>query len=84
MITVDSFVARVAHTISRHTESMSPTLRIDALGGRNVALRALPAAEALAAPPSVLAIPAAEHGTGSCRETTGALLFKTWLSYAVF
>lgn len=71
LITVDSFVAGVAHTISRHTESMSPTLRIDALGGRNVTLCALPAAKALAAPPGVLAVAAAQHGTRSCRETTG-------------
>lgn len=56
-------VAGVAHTIARHAQAVSATLRVDALGGGNVALGALPATVALAAPPGVLAVTAAQDWT---------------------
>ncbi len=70
LFTVGSFVAGVAHTIARHAQPMSTTLRIDTLWGRNVTLSALPAAVALTAPPGVLAITAAQNRTGSWGKTT--------------
>lgn len=69
LFTVGSFVASVAHTVACHAVSVSPTLRIDALGGRDVTLGALPATVALTAPPGVLAITAAQDGTGGWEET---------------
>lgn len=71
LFTVGSSVAAVAHTVARHAESVSPALRIDTLGGGNVTLGALPAAVALAAPPGVLAVTAAQDRAGSWGETTG-------------
>lgn len=64
LFTVGSFVARVAHTVARQAVSMSPALRVDTLGGGNVTLGALPAAVALAAPPGVLAVTAAQNWAG--------------------
>lgn len=64
LLTVGSFVARVAHTVSRHAQPVSPALWVDALGGGNVTLSALPAAVALTAPPGVLAVTATQHRTG--------------------
>lgn len=65
MFTVGSLVAGVANAVTRHAQSVPTALRIDTLGGRNVALSALPAAVALTAPPGVLAITAAQDRTGS-------------------
>lgn len=65
MFTVGSFVAGVAHTVACHAQSVSPALRINTLGGRNVTFSALPATVALTAPPGVLAIAAAQDWTGS-------------------
>lgn len=65
LFTVGSFMAGVAHTVTRHAQPVSATLRIDALGGWNVTLGALPAAVALTAPPGVLAVTAAQDRTGS-------------------
>lgn len=65
LFTVGSFVACVAHTVAGHAQTMSATQRVDALGRGDVTLRALPAAVALTAPPSVLAIAAAQDWTGS-------------------
>lgn len=65
LFTVGSFVASVAHTVARYAVPVSPALRIDTLGGRNVTLGALPATVALTAPPGVLAITAAQNWTGS-------------------
>ena len=64
LLTVGSLVAGVAHTVTRHTQSVSAALRIDTLGGRDVTLGALPTAVALTAPPGVLAITAAQDRTG--------------------
>lgn len=64
LFTVGSFVARVAHTVACQAVSVSPALRVDTLGGGNVTLGALPAAVALAAPPGVLAVPAAQNRAG--------------------
>lgn len=64
MITADSFVAGVAYAVSSHTQAVSPTQRIDALGGRNITFSTLPSAVALAASPGVLAVTAAQHRTG--------------------
>lgn len=58
-------MAAVAHTVTRHAQSVPTALRINTLGGRNVALGALPATVALTAPPGVLAITAAQDWTGS-------------------
>ena len=44
---------------------MSSTVDVDALVGRDIAFQALPAAVALAAAVRVLAVPVAEHRTGS-------------------
>lgn len=63
-------MAGVAHTVARHAQSVSAALRIDTLGGRNVAFGALPAAVALTAPPGVLAITTAQDRTGSWGKTT--------------
>lgn len=65
LLTAAAFVAAVAHAVARDAESVSPTLRIDTLGGGHVTLGALPTAVALAAPPGVLAITAAQDGAGS-------------------
>lgn len=74
LFTVGSFVAGVAHTVTRHAQSVSAALRIDTLGGRDVTLGALPAAVALAAPPGVLPVTAAQDGAGSCGETGNEFL----------
>lgn len=57
-------MACVADTGPRHAQPVPTALRIDTLGGRNVALGALPAAVALTAPPGVLAVTAAQDWTG--------------------
>lgn len=64
LLTVGSFVACVADTVPHQAQPVPTALRIDALGGGNVALGALPAAVALTAPPGVLAVTAAQDGTG--------------------
>lgn len=69
LFTVGSFVASAAHTAACHAVSVSPTLRIDTLGGGNVTLGALPATVALTAPPGVLAVTAAQNWTGGWGET---------------
>lgn len=71
-------MSRVAHTVSSNTQPVSPALRIDTLGGGNVTLRALPTAVALAAPPGVLAVTAAQHRAGGWRETPGKI-FVVWM-----
>lgn len=65
LFAVGSLVAGVAHAFTTHAQSVSTTLGINTLGGRNVALSALPAAVALTAPPGVLTITAAQDGAGS-------------------
>lgn len=65
LLAVASLVAGAAHTVTRHAESMTPTLWIDTLRGRHVALCALPTAVTLTAPPGVLAVPTAQDRTGS-------------------
>ena len=64
LFTVGSSVAAVAHTVAGHAEPVAPALRVDALRGRDVTLGALPAAVALAAPPGVLTVTAAQDGAG--------------------
>lgn len=77
LVTVGSLVAAVAHTVTRHTQSVPTTLRINTLGGRNVTLCALPATIALTAPPGILAITAAQDRTSSWGKTTGLKNLQT-------
>lgn len=65
-LTVLSFVPWVASTRAHDADAPAPALRVDALRGRHVALRALPAAEAQAASLRVLPVAAAQDRTGRC------------------
>lgn len=65
LLTVRPLVAGVAHAVAGHAQPVPAALRVDALGGGNVALGALPAAVALTAPPGVLAVTAAQDRTSS-------------------
>lgn len=71
LLTVRPLVASVAHAVARHAQAVPAALRVDALGGGNVALGALPATVALAAPPGVLAITTAQDWTSGYRTERG-------------
>lgn len=63
-LAVLALVARSAHAVPINAGAVAPTGRIDALVRRYVALRAFPAAVALARPFGILSIPAAEDRAG--------------------
>ena len=63
-----ALVAGGADTVAINAGAVAPAGRINALIQGHVALRAFPAAVALARPFRVLSIPAAQHGAGGCKE----------------
>lgn len=67
LLAVVALVAGVADAGSHDADAVASAVDVHALVGRHVALRALPAAVALAAAPRVLAVPAAQHRAGGCQ-----------------
>lgn len=65
-LTALSLVAGVADAGAHDAGAVAAAGHVDALIGRHVALSALPATVAQAPALHVLAIPAAQHGTGGC------------------
>lgn len=65
-----SLVAGVADAGAHDAGAVAAAGHVDALVGGHVALGALPAAVAQAPALHVLAIPAAQHGTGGCGDIT--------------
>lgn len=61
-----SLVAGVADAGAHDAGAVAAAGHVDALIGRHIALSALPATVAQAPALHVLAIPAAQHGTGGC------------------
>lgn len=67
-LAVLAFEAGRADTVAIDAGAVAPAGRIDALIQGHIALRAFPAAVALACPFRVLSIPAAQDGAGGCKE----------------
>lgn len=68
-----ALVARVADAGAHDAGAVVAAGHIDALAGGHVTLGALPSTVAQAPALHVLAIPAAEHRAGGCRDSTGSL-----------
>lgn len=66
-LTVLAFVAGGAHAGPIDARAVAPAGRVDALIHGHVALRAFPAAVALARPFRVLTVPTAQDGAGGCK-----------------
>lgn len=64
-LAVLALITSIADAGAHDADAVSAAVDVDALVGRHVALGALPPAVALAAAPRVLAVPAAQHRTGS-------------------
>lgn len=64
-LTVVALITSIADAGAHDADAVSSAVDVDALVGWHVALGAFPPAVALAAAPRVLAVTAAQHGTGS-------------------
>lgn len=67
-LTVVSLITSVADAGTDDADTVSSTVDVDTLVGWHIAFSAFPAAVALTASPGVLAVPTAQHRTGSCSE----------------
>ena len=76
-----ALVAGVADAGAHDAGAVVAAGHVDALVGGHVALSALPAAVAQAPALHVLAVPAAEHGAGGCRDSAGSL---AWMCTPVY
>lgn len=79
--TVVSLVSGVAGTDAHDTDAVSPTVDVYTLVAGHVTLCPLPATEAQAATPGVLAVTTAQHGARSCN---GTQRDKWMLVYCVY
>ena len=82
-LAVLALVAGVADAGAHDAGAVVAAGHVDALVGWHVALGALPAAVAQAPALHVLAVPAAEHGAGGCRDSAGSLAWMCALVYSV-
>ena len=82
-LAVLALVAGVADAGAHDAGAVVAAGHVDALVGWHVALGTLPATVAQAPAFHVLAIPTAEHGAGSCRDSAGSLAWMCALVYSV-